>query len=262
MNRPVPKALSRAAFIVAAILVGYFVLSALSLGIGRGDWILILLVAVLILAFALPFLDKTFGDKLPFLSNWPTPSINARIRRYLGFLFGKNQSPTTAQTGKKFLVNTLIVSSLFLLILAVVIVRALFHNPASDTLLRMLGTAFTGAFAFMAFEFMLFRLNMRYDLKSVLLAIAIYAPIIMFGIIASLVWNEILDDDPFRIRRGFFLLMCCFAVILTTLAPLLHRARKPALPPTFTAHPLYRRAEITASVVSFAAVAIIFLISS
>lgn len=92
MNRPVPKALSRAAFIVAALLVAYLIFSALSLVIGRGNWILILVTVAIIVAFAIPFIDKAFGDKafgdkLPFLSNWPPARQTPESAAYwdLGF---------------------------------------------------------------------------------------------------------------------------------------------------------------------------------
>ena len=264
MNRPVPRALSRAAFIVAAILVAYLIFSALSLFIGRGNWILILLTVLIVLAFAIPFLDKAFGDKLPFLSNWPTTSINGRIRRILGLRFlGGGNSFNNPQTGKQVAVNTLWAFSIFVFLLAVVVIRLLLSRPVSDLLANMLGTAFMLSTTFAALQFIAIRLNKKYDLKSVLLAIAIYAPIIMLAISASIVWGELIDDDPFRIRRGLFLFMCCFAIVMTTMITLLDGVRKSANPnPQFTAHPIYRRAEITTSLVSLATVVIVFLLSS
>ena len=264
MNRSVPRALSRAAFIVATLLVAYLIFSAFSLVIGRGNWILVLLTAVIILAFAIPFLDKALGDKLLFLSQWPTRSINARIRRILGVRFlGGGNSFNNPQTGKQVAVNMLWAFSIFLFLLAVVGVRLLLGRPISDALANLLGTAFMLSTGMAAFQFMAIRLNVKYDLESVLLAIAIYAPTIMLAFSASMVWQEIIDDDPFRISRGLFLFMCCFAIIMTTLITLLDGVRKSANPnPPFTTHLLYQRAEITVSVVSFTAVAIIFLLSS
>ncbi len=180
MNRPVPKALSRAAFIIAAILVAYLILSALSLFIGRGNWILILLTGAIILAFAIPFIDRAFGDKFPILSQWPTRSMNARIRRVLGLrFFGGDNSFNNPQTGKQVAVNLLWAFSLFLLLLAVVGIRLLLGRTVSDTLANLLGTAFMASTSLAAVQFMAIRLNKRYDLKSVLLAIAIYAPIVL-----------------------------------------------------------------------------------
>ena len=63
MNRHVPRALSRAAIIVAVIFVGCFILAALSLGIQTRSWILLSAVAARILVFGLPFLYKASGDK-------------------------------------------------------------------------------------------------------------------------------------------------------------------------------------------------------
>ena len=264
MNRPVPRALSRAALIIAAILVAYFIFSFLSLGIRSSDWILILLTVVIILAFAIPFLDKAFGDKLPFLSQWPTRPINARIRRILGFRFlGGGNSFNNAQTGKQVAVNTLWASSLFIIILAIVSIRLLLGRPVSDALANLLGTAFMGSCSLAVLQFLAIRLNMKYDLKSALLAIIIYVPIIMVAFSITLVWFGIIDDGTFRIERFLFLSMCCFIIIITTLITLLHGIRKPAAPtPAFTTHPLYRRAEVAVSVVSFFAVAILFMLSS
>ena len=267
MNRHVPRALSRAAFIIAVIFVGYFILSALSLGIQTRSWILLSAVVVLILAFGLPFLDKAFGDKLSLLRTWPTSTINARIRRVLGLRFGflgGNTSFNNPQTGKQVVVSIIWVFSLFLILLAIAGVRLLFGRTVSDTLANLLGTAFMVSLSMAAFQFMSLRLSTKYDFRSAVLAIAIYVPIVMLAISTSIVWDAIIDDDPFRIRRGFFLIFVCgFGVILTVVTPLLRGLRKPAVPaPAFTATPQFQRAEIAVSVASLAAVAIIFFISS
>ena len=264
MDRPVPKALKRAAFIVAAILVAYLIVSLLSLAIPRGNWLLIVAVAVFILAIGIPFFDRAFGDKLPLLHHWPTPSANARIRRILGFAFlGGGDSFNNPQTGKQVAVNMLWASSLFLLLLAVVSIRLLLGRPVSDLLALLLATAFLTSTGIAAFQFMQIRLRPRYDLRSVLLAIAIYAPITMVVLGVFLVWGEVTDDGPFRIPRGLLLFILPFGVFMTALVALLYSLRKSEAPvPTFASHPLYQRAEIATSLASYAAVAIIFLLSS
>ena len=81
-RNPIPKSISRAAFIVAAILVGFFVPSALYLLISSDNWLLILLAAFLVLCIAIPFFDKAFGDKIPF-----------RIRRFFSSSLPKTNLP-------------------------------------------------------------------------------------------------------------------------------------------------------------------------
>ena len=267
MNRQVPRALSRVALTVAVIFVGYFTLGALSLGIQSRSWILLSAVAALVLVFGLPFLGKAFGDKLSFLRTWPTSTINARMRRILiprfGFL-GGNTSFNNTQTGKQVAVNIVWAFSLFLILLAIAVVRLLLGRTVSDTLANLLGTVFMASLLMAAFQFMSLRLRTKYDFRSVLLAIAIYVPIVMLTISTSIVWNAIIDDEPFRIRRDFFLTFVCgFGVILAVVILLLHSLRKPVAPaPAFAANPQFQRAEIAVSVASLAAVAVVFIISS
>ena len=239
MNRPVPRSLSSAAFIVAALLVAYLIFSMLSLFIGRGNWPPILVVTVIIFAFGLPFIDKAFGDKLPFLSNWPTTSINARIRRILGLrFFGGDTSFNNSQTGKQVAVNMLWVFSIFLFLLAVVGIRLLIGRPVSVPLANLLATALLGALALAAFQFMALRLNMKHDLKSFFLAIAIYTPIVMLAMGILPVWSALSDDDPFRIPRGLLLSFWSLCLLKSALVALLHNLRKSDAPvPTFTTHP-------------------------
>lgn len=267
MNPQVPRALSRAALIVAVIFVGYFILSALSLGIQTRSWILLSALAVLILAFGLPFLDRAFGDKLPFLRTWPTSTMNARIRRILGLRFsflGGNTSFNYPQNGKQVAVNIAWVFSIFLIVLAIAGARSLFGRPVSDTLAHLLGTAFMTSLAMAAFQFMSLRLNIGRDIRSTLLTVAIYVPIVLMAISTSFVWEALVDDDPFRIRRDFVLpFVFGLGVIMISIVVLLPGRRKPSAPtPAFVANPLYQRAEIAVSFASLAAVVIVFLISS
>ena len=264
MNRPVPRAISRAAFIAAAILIAYLIFSALSLFIGRGSWIPALATVAIILAFAIPFVDRAFGDKLPFLGNWPTTSINARIRRILGHRYlGGGNSFNNPQTGKQVAVNLLWVFSIFLFLLAVTGIRLLLGRPISDTLANILGAVFMSSAAMAAFQFMALRLRAKYDLRSVLQAIAIYAPMTMVAIGLFLVWGEIIDNDSIRISRGIMLFPLCASIVLTALMALIHNRRKSDAPvPTFTTHPYYKRAEIAVSIAAIAAVSTIFLFSS
>ena len=267
MNRHFPRALSRAAIIVAVIVVGYFILAALSVGIQTRSWILLSAVAALILVFGLPSLDKAFGDKLSFLRTWPTSTINARIRRILGPMFGFLGTSTffsNPQTGKQVALNMIWVFLIFLILLAISGARLLFGRPVSDTLASLLGTTFMASLGMAALQFMSLRLGTKYDYRSFLLTLAIYLPIFMMAITTSIVWNAIIDDDPFRIRRDFFLqFVCGFGIILTVAMLLLRFLRRPAGPAAaFSANPRFQRAEMAVSVASLAGVAIVFFISS
>ena len=80
MKRPGPRAVSRGAFIVLALVLTYFVFGGLSLAMMlTSNLLVILMVLVIVAAIAVPFIDKAFGDKLPFLSTWPTPSANSGV---------------------------------------------------------------------------------------------------------------------------------------------------------------------------------------
>ena len=193
------------------------------------------------------------------LSHAPFGGLGLRF----GFL-GGNTSFNNPQTGKQVAVNIIWAFSLFLILLAIAGVRLLLGRTVSDTLVNLLGTVFMASLAMAAFQFMSLRLSTNYDFRSVLLAIAIYVPIVMLAISTSIVWDAVIDDDPFRIRRDFFLTFICgFGVILTVVILLLRGLRKPvASAPAFAANPQFQRAEIAVSVASLAAVAIIFFISS
>ena len=262
MKKPGSKAASRAAIIVLALLVAYFAFGGIALTTAlTSNWLGILVVLAIVSAIAIPFIDIAFGDKLPFHSNWSTLATNSRIRHFLGFLFSRNKSPQTAKTGKQVAVSMLWIYSPFLALLALAGAVSLFR-PVSDTLATLPGFAFMGSTATAATQFLSFRLSMKYDLKSAFLAIAIYAPVVIVATSASLVWHEILDDGPFRIPRDLFLFVCCFGIFITALMALLPFRKQAATAPTFTAHYLYRRAEIATSLASLTAASVIFLLSS
>ena len=69
------RAASRGAFIVLVLLVAYLALGGIALATTlTSNWLASLAVLVIVSAIAIPFIDMAFGDKLPFLSSWPTPS--------------------------------------------------------------------------------------------------------------------------------------------------------------------------------------------
>lgn len=267
MNRPVSRALSRATFIFGAILVAYLAFSMLSLIIGRGSWILITAVTVITLLIAIPFLDKAFGDKLPFLRAWPTPVANSRIRHYIGVLALRAYSPKTATTRKQITVSLLIAPMAGLTVAAALYAASLFRplSEFGDDLVRtILWTSLGFSLSYITFHGLTFRLRVKYDLKSALLAIAIYSPILIFAFMAWMLLMPISRDGD-ALRLSWFIVWAAlvFGILVSAFATLLHRVGiQPGPAPTFATHPIYRRAEIITSLASLAALAIIFLLSS
>ena len=268
MKRPNPKVLSRGATIFLVILGLYFLVSTLSLTILSGHWILSLLVVVFSLALALPFLDKAFGDKLPFLSTWPTPAANSRIRHYLSVLALRDYSPRTATTHKQVAVSLLIVPLSLLAIIAAMYTTALFFplSEFGENLGRtLLWTSLGLSLYYLAFHGLVFRLRVKYDLKSALLAIAIHSPMVTLAVMAwwALLMPFTRDGEAFRVSWFTVWLTLFFGIFMTALLTLLYRVGiTPAPAPAFTAHPLYRRIEIAVSIASLAAIATIMLFAS
>ena len=262
MDRPVPKALSRAAIIVAVILVGYFILSALSLAIPSGNWILILLTVLLVLAIGIPFMDKAFGDKLPFLRSWPSPSTNAKIRRILS-AGGSNSSYNMwkASTKKDFIVSTLISFAPFLILTAIGGVLSLF-KPVSPAYFRIaLYTLIACAIVPGSFG-VGFRLRKRYSLKSALIAIGLFSPINALLIFATFSLLMILQGNSLSVSADLMPLICGFSIFFTAIMTLLFStARDMPAPPEFTYRLSYVRAEYAASTASYAAILLVFLLS-
>ena len=268
MKRPSSKVFSRGATIFLVILGVYFLVSTLSLTIPSGNWFLSLVVVVIVLAFALPFLDKAFGDKLLFLSTWPTPAANSRIRHFLSVLALRDYSPKTATTHKQVTVSLLIVPLSLLAIIAAMYTVALFFplSEFGENLGRtLLWTSLGLSLFYLAFHGLVFRLRVKYDPKSALLAIAIHSPMVTFALMA---WLGLLmpfarDGETLRISWFTVWLTLFFGIFMTALLTLLYRVGiTPAPAPEFTAHPLYRRIEIAVSIASLAAIATIMLFAS
>ena len=262
MDRPVPKALSRAAIIVAVILVGYFILSALSLAIPSGNWILILLTVLLVLAIGIPFMDKAFGDKLPFLRSWPSPSTNAKIRRILS-AGGSNSSYNMwkASTKKDFIVSTLISFAPFLILTAIGGVLSLF-KPVSPAYFRVaLYTLLAGSIVPGSFG-VGFRLRKRYSLKSALIAIGLFSPINALLIFATFSLLMFLQGNSLSVSADLLPLICGFSTFFTVIMTLLFStARDVPAPPDFTYRLSYVRTEYAVSIASYAAILVVFLLS-
>ena len=267
MKRPSSKVLSRGATILFVILGIYILLSILSLTIPSGNWLLSLAVVVIVLAFALPFLDKAFGDKLLFLSTWPTPAANSRIRHYLSVLALRDYSPRTATTHKQVAISLLIAPLSLLAIVAAMYTAALFSplsERAEDWGRTLRWFSLGMSLFYLAFHGLVFRLRVKYDVKSALLAIAIHSPMV---ILAVMTWMLLMpfarDGETLRISSSTVWVTLFFGIVMTALATLLYRVGiTPAPAPAFTAHPLYRRIEIAVSIASLAAIATIMLFAS
>ena len=269
MNQSVLKRmLSRGAFIFLVILGVYFLVSTLWLTILSGSWIISLVVVVLFLPLALLFLDKAFGDKLLFLSTWPTPAANSRIRHYISVISLRNFAPMTASTHKQVAISLLIMPLTLLAIVAAVYFAALF-SPLSEFreawVRALLRISLGMALFYLAFHGLVFRLRVKYDLKSALLALAIHSPMVTFAVMAwwALLMPFARNGEAFRVSGFTVWFTLFFGIVMTALATLLYRVGiTPAPAPAFTAHPLYRRIEIAVSIASLAAIATIMLFAS
>ena len=267
MKRPSSKVLSRGATILFVILGIYILLSILSLTIPSGNWFLSLVVVVIVLAFALPFLDKAFGDKLPFLSTWPTPAANFRIRHYISVISLRDYSPRTATTHKQVAISLLIAPLSLLAIVAAMYTAALFSplsERAEDWGRAFLWMSLGMSLFYLAFHGLVFRLRVKYDLKSALLAITIHSPMVILAVMMWALWMPFArDGETLRISWFPVWFTFFFGIFMTALATLLYRVGiTPAPAPAFTAPPLYRRIEIAVSIASLAAIATIMLFAS
>ena len=271
MNQSVLKRmLSRGAFIFLVILGVYFLVSTLWLTILSGSWIISLVVVVLFLPLALLFLDKAFGDKLLFLSTWPTPAANSRIRHYISVtLPAQLLAPMTASTHKQVAISLLIMplshaGNCRRCVLRRPVLPA-FRVRAEAWVRALLRISLGMALFYLAFHGLVFRLRVKYDLKSALLALAIHSPMVTLAVMAwwALFMPFARDGEAFRVSWFTVWFTLFFGIVMTALATLLYRVGiTPAPAPAFTAHPLYRRIEIAVSIASLAAIATIMLFAS
>ena len=226
-----------------------------------------LLVVVFFLSLALPFLDKAFGDKLPFLNTWPTPTANSRIRHYLSVVALRDYSPRTATTHKQVAVSLLIAPLTVLAIVAAVYAASLFFPLSEfgeDWVRGLLWISLGLSLFYLALHGLVFRLRVKYDLKSALLAMAIHSPMVTFAVIMwALLMPFTRDGETLRISLSTVWITLFFGIFMTALLTLLYRVGiTPAPAPAFTAHRLYRGIEITISLASLAAIGTIMLFAS
>ena len=263
MKKPGSKAASRAAIIVLALLVAYFAFGGIALATAlTSNWLGILVVLVIISAIAILFIDIAFGDKLPFLRSWPSPSTNAKIRRILS-AGGSNSSYNMwkASTKKDFIVSTLISFAPFLILTAIGGVLSLF-KPVSPAYFRVaLYTLLAGSIVPGSFG-VGFRLRKRYSLKSALIAIGLFSPINALLIFATFSLLMFLQGNSLSVSADLLPLICGFSTFFTVIMTLLFStARDVPAPPDFTYRLSYVRAEYAASTASYAAILVVFLLS-
>lgn len=263
MKKPGSKAASRAAIIVLALLVAYFAFGGIALATALTRNLLALLVVLVIVsALVIPFLDIAFGDKLPFLRSWPTPSSNAKIRRTLS-VGGSNSrnSLWRASTKKDLIISALISVAPFLVLISIGGILSLFRpvNPlyfrvALYTLLA--GSIVPGSFG------VGFRLRKKYNLKSALIAIGLFSPINALMILTTFSLLITLQGNSLSVSAELMPLICGFSIFFTAIMTLLFStARDMPAPPDFTYRLSYMRTEYAASTASYAAILVVFLLS-
>ena len=260
MKQPVPRGLSRTAFIIVVILGGYVAFSAISLGLATGNWLLVLLTTLAVLS-SLPYINRRFGDKLPILNTLGKFTKSSGYRRYLGPILSENVAPKTVQTGMQAAIGALTFGSPFILILAVAGALSIFHPVPAELKFWLVISFFVGSIAIASF-FMTIRLRMPYNLTSAISAIVIYAPIFTIALGSQVMQRDLLRDDAFRPSLILILFVCCCGILITSLFAFSKGFRKNFAPaPAFISHPLYQRIEIALSIASYTAIMLLLLSS-
>ena len=255
---------SRWPYLVLALLLSYTVLSLVPPTVWTDN---IAAVALLlgITAVAIFVYFRWLRSRLGFLRSWPTPVANARIRRILSL---GDFSPRTARTPRQIALSMLILS--FMIVLPFSLWLTLFgtdfdgfgETASRLSVLILLGTLLLGP----VFHGLAFRLRVKYDLKSGLLAILMYLPI--FILLLAVLMHSFLflvDDDLefLTISWSDMFIPTYMGTMLCVLMVLLFRVGISPLPaPTLTTHRLYRMSEMATFLVSLAGLAIILILAS
>ena len=260
------RLLSKVPHLIVILLLAYAVVSLVPPSVWYDSRIAVaLILGIILVGFFIYF--KWLRDRLSFLSSWPTPAMNSRIRRYLLL---RDYSPRTARTRKQVVVSLLIPCLTILLFVTATSAASLFL-PVSDrfrdvvyrsSLPLILGFILLNP----VFHGLVFRLRTRYDLTNALLSIVIYLPIFIFVIIAliHLTWFFLDGETPFlSVTWSQVLLASYFGVIVCMLTVATHRVGiDPEPAPAITAHRLYQPTEIAVSLASLAGIAAVLLLAA
>ena len=263
MKKPGSKAVSRAAILVLALLVAYFAFGGIALATAlTSNWLAILVALVIVSAIAIPFIDIAFGDKLPFLRNWPTPPTNAKIRRILS-VGGSNSrySVWRASTKRELVISASLSFAPFFILVAIGGILSLFR-PVNPLYFRIALYTLIACAIVPGSIGVGFRLRKRYSLKSALIAIGLFSPINALLIFATFSLLMTLQGNSLSVSADLLPLICGFSIFFTAITTLLFStARDMPAPPEFTYRLSYVRAEYAASTASYAAILVVFLLS-
>ena len=260
------RLLSRWPHLLVILLLAYTLVSLVRPSVwSENRMIVAVILGAVAVAFILYF--KWLRNRLSFLSAWPTPAINSRIRRYLLL---RDYTARTARTRNQVLVS-LLIPFLALLLLTTAASAASLLLPVSDSfrevvynasLPLLLGSLFVNP----VFHGLVFRLRARYDLRNALMSMAMYLPMFVFVLTALLHLAWLLRDGEAQflsISRFEVLLAGYFGTIACILAVATHRVGiDPEPAPAMISHRYYRRTEVGVSLTSFIGVGIILLMVS
>ena len=178
-------------------------------------------------------------------------------------------SPRTARSKSEVTIALLVPCLMPILFFAAVMVVSLVFSLSEtfreaivrSTVIMLLGAVFVNP-VFLGFTF---RLRLKYDLRSVLLATAIYWPIFIFVMTSVIHFISILlgDDKPLLANTGISLFFASYAGtglwIFAVLVNLRGSARVPA--PSIAANRNYRLTEMGVSLTSLIGIGVLLLLA-
>ena len=254
-------------YLVLALILAYAILSLVPPSIWA-DNVAAVALALGVMAAAIIVYFGWLRGRLGFLSSWPNPEVNARVRRILTL---GDYSPRTARTPKQVALSLLILP--LIAFLAAVLGVSLAHVLSGDGLSGVRETApgmgvtfFLGAVLLgPVFHGLIFRLRAKYDLRSAVLSIAMYLPIFitLMTLLFHLGWFLVVDDQDFlTISLDEMIIPTYFGALTCVLTVLLFRVGiSPAPAPTLTTYRLYRMSERVTLLVSLTLLAMIMILA-
>ena len=258
---------SRWPYLVLALILSYAILSLVPPSIWADNLAAVALVLGLT-GVALFAYVRWLRGKLGSIRSWPSPEVNARVRRILTL---GDFSPRTARTPKQIVLSLLILPLIALLgaVAGVALVLAFSGDGLTgirDTARGMSVMFFLGAVLLgPVLHGLTFRLRARYDLKSVLLSVAMYLPIfiLMMTILFHLGWYLVVDDQSFfTISLDEMIIPTYTGALFCLSTVLLFRVGiKPAPAPELTTHLTYRMSERVTFLVSLTLLATIVILA-